>query len=151
MFFYNGPQSANQRVERLAGIGFLWPEGITNLCFCQLMGIRTEEHLHQLLLHRRQLDTLTLYIVESTISLCIAQSTVLQHTSELHDILSTTIETESSPQQRHNPQKHGWALVGQAENGGLRTAGISLELTSMGIDSSGCLTTQLCYLQVTVE
>ena len=52
MFFYDGLQSSDKRVERFAGIGFLWPEGIANLYFRQLMLGRLPQHFHQLLLHR---------------------------------------------------------------------------------------------------
>ena len=56
MFFYDGLQATDEGVKGLAGIGFLGPEGIANLCFRQLMRGRLPQHLHQLLLHRGKLN-----------------------------------------------------------------------------------------------
>lgn len=108
-----------------------------------------EEHFHQLLLHGRQLEVLASSVIEHSIH--IAQSTILQHASHLYDLLSTAIETESRPQQRHGPQDCCQPLVGQAEDGRLGTAGIGSELPPPGIDGNRCLTAQLGYLQVTVK
>ena len=55
MFFYDGLQATDEGVKRLAGIGFLGPKRIANLCFRQLMRGRQPQHLHQLLLHRGKL------------------------------------------------------------------------------------------------
>ena len=51
MFFYNGLQSSDKRIERLAGILFLGPEGIAYLRLRQFVRGRLPQHLHQLLLH----------------------------------------------------------------------------------------------------
>ena len=48
--------TANQGIERFAGIRFLGPKSITNLLFGELMMRIVEEELHQLVLHRSKLD-----------------------------------------------------------------------------------------------
>ena len=51
MLFNDGAKSADQGVERVAGIGFAGPKCIADLSLGQGVGRGGEEHLHQLLLH----------------------------------------------------------------------------------------------------
>ena len=65
--------TANQGIERFAGIRFLGPKSITNLLFGELMMRIFEEELHQLVLHRSKLDGLSVFlIVEGILVLRIA-------------------------------------------------------------------------------
>ena len=65
--------TANQGIERFAGIRFLGPKSITNLLFGELMMRIVEEELHQLVLHRSKLDGLSVFlIVEGILVLRIA-------------------------------------------------------------------------------
>ena len=65
--------TANQGIERFAGIRFLGPKSITNLLFGELMMRIVEEELHQLVLHRSKLDGLSAFlIVEGILVLRIA-------------------------------------------------------------------------------
>ena len=58
--------AANQSVECFAGIWLLWPKCITYLLLGQLMFF--EEHLHQLMLHRSEVDgLLRICIVEAIV------------------------------------------------------------------------------------
>ena len=67
MFFYDGLQATDEGVKRLAGIGFLGPKSIANLLFGEAMTLGQEEHLHELLLHRGEVDRLTLGSVETVV------------------------------------------------------------------------------------
>lgn len=65
--------TANQGIERFAGIRFLGPKSIANLLFGELMMRIVEEELHQLVLHRSKLDSLSAFlIVEGILVLRIA-------------------------------------------------------------------------------
>ena len=65
--------TANQGIERFAGIRFLGPKSITNLLFGELIMRIVEEELHQLVLHRSKLDGLSVFlIVEGILVLRIA-------------------------------------------------------------------------------
>ena len=55
--------TANQGIERFAGIRFLGPKSITNLLFGELMMHIVEEKLHQLVLHRSKLDGLSAFLI----------------------------------------------------------------------------------------
>ena len=60
MLFYDWFQSANQGVERLAGIGFLGPQGIADFRLRQRVRGAVEEHLHQLVLHGSELHLIAI-------------------------------------------------------------------------------------------
>ena len=73
ILLYHRFDTANQGIERFAGIRFLGPKSITNLLFGELMMRIVEEELHQLVLHRSKLDGLSVFlIVEGILVLRIA-------------------------------------------------------------------------------
>ena len=61
----DGFDTTDEGIERLASIRFLRPEGITDFRLCQRVRGGLEEHLHQLMLHGRELYLIAIRSIES--------------------------------------------------------------------------------------
>ena len=76
MLLNDGPKSANQGVECVAGIGLAGPKRIADLGLGQGVGRGGEEQFHQLLLHRGEGHLLAIGSVEAMLGLGVGQSPV---------------------------------------------------------------------------
>ena len=76
MLFNDGAKSADQGVERVAGIGFAGPKCIADLGLGQYVGRGCEEHLHQLLLHRGEGHLVAGGSVEAMLGFGVGQTAV---------------------------------------------------------------------------
>ena len=109
-----------------------------------------------MMLHGGELHHVTISSVETIVSIRIEQSAIsfphrIQREWLIDDPLSMSVTYKHEPATCDDPQQRGRTLVGQTEDGGFRTVGISLELLSLGINSNGGLASQFGYLQMTVE
>ena len=97
MLFEDGFKTTYKGVECLTGILLLRPKGITDLRLRERMTRSTEEEFHQLLLHRRQSDTLTYLVEEMSVSLRISDSAIADYRLRLYGDRLSAIQTEHTP------------------------------------------------------
>ena len=76
MLLNDGTKSANQGVERVAGIGFAGPKRIADLGLGQGVGRGSKEHLHQLLLHGSEGHLVSGGSVEAMLGLGVGQTAI---------------------------------------------------------------------------
>ena len=77
MLLNDRAKSANQGVERVAGIGLAGPKCIADFSLGQGVGRGGEEHLHQLLLHRSEGYLVAGGSVEAMLGFGVGQATVV--------------------------------------------------------------------------
>ena len=76
MLLNDGAKSADQGVERVAGIGFAGPKRIADLGLGQGVGRGSKEHFHQLLLHGGERHLVAGGSVEAMLDLGVGQSPI---------------------------------------------------------------------------
>ena len=107
-------ETFDEGVKRLAGIGFLGPKSIANLLLGEAMTLGQEEHLHELLLHRGEVDGLTLGSVESVVG---SQYHVAYASDDVGHLTTEIVYGEERPTESQSHQQERPMLVRVAPNG----------------------------------